>query len=87
MKITHHFGQQNMVKGVPVGTYIKETVFEPGEVIPMHAHVFGHLSVLCSGMAYVEVDGEEHAVIGPKVLEIQAGKKHTVKACTRLVWL
>lgn len=87
MRISHHFGQPRLIEGVPVGTYIKETIFEPGEVIPMHTHVMSHHSVLCSGMAIIEIDGEEHTVIGPKVIEIEAGKQHTVKAATRLCWL
>ena len=78
MKVTHHFG---------AGTYIKETEFGPGEDVPMHEHVHTHQSVLCQGWALLTVDGVATEIRGPKVLTIEAGHRHQVRALTPITWL
>lgn len=87
MKIDHHFGPQNPIQGVLVATYIKETVFSEGEDVPMHEHVHSHQSVLCSGSALLTVDGVPREIRGPRVINIEAGKSHKVRALTPITWL
>jgi quercetin dioxygenase-like cupin family protein len=78
MLITHHFSS---------GMYMKEANFDAGEWSEKHVHSHDHLSVLCSGIARVTIDGEPHTMRGPRVLTIKAGKVHQVFAITALTWL
>jgi quercetin dioxygenase-like cupin family protein len=84
--IEHFFGPKNDVQGVAVGTYVKLTHFAPGEKVPMHEHVHGHLSILCSGWAKVSIDGAETEMRGPCVIGIDGGKHHEIRALSRISW-
>ncbi len=68
------------------GLYAKETFIPAGVMLSQHKHCFDHLSILASGSALVEVDGEEKEFFGPCVLEIKANKEHCVTAITDVVW-
>ena len=75
--ITHHFVG---------GLYAKETRIPAGVTLTQHVHLFDHLSALMQGTASVEVDGERVTHTAPVLLTIKAGKVHTVKAVTDVVW-
>jgi len=75
--IQHHFGG---------GVYAKETHIPAGVVLTQHRHQFDHLSVLASGTAIVEVDGQLRTLAGPTCIVIEAGKVHSVTAVTPVTW-
>ena len=58
-----------------------------GHFVMSHKHKYDHLSVLASGTVTVEVDGRETWMEGPAVVNVSAGKHHTVKAVTDAVWM
>ncbi len=76
--IKHHFA---------AGTYIKETFIPAGITLTQHIHSYDHLSVLVSGKAIVEVNGEPKIYDTYMVMNIEAGKRHKVVAVTDVVWL
>lgn len=77
LDITHHFGG---------GVYAKQTAIPAGLVLTQHVHKHDHLSVLASGIAAVSVDGVDTEHAGPACIVIAAGKVHSVRAVTDVVW-
>lgn len=51
-----------------------------GDIMPSHAHIFDHLTLLCNGSLNVTVDGVSTEFIAPHMIYIQAGKVHTLTA-------
>lgn len=78
MTVKHHF-----VGGV----YCKEMHIPPTHWRAGHRHSFDHLSVLASGRAIVEVDGERTEHVAPAVLTIAGKKVHTIIPLEPCVWL
>lgn len=78
MDVKHHF-----VGGI----YTKECHLPVGFKFDQHRHTFDHQSVLASGTAIVEVDGEKTTYTGPVILTIKARKIHSVTPITPCVWL
>ena len=75
--IVHHFVG---------GLYAKETHIPAGVTLTQHSHAFDHLSALMKGSAVVEVDGRRKLHDAPALLTIKAGKVHSVRAVTDVVW-
>ena len=75
--ISHHFGG---------GVYAKETLIPMGYTLTQHIHANDHLSILASGKAVVDVDGEPRTVDGPACLLIRAGRRHSVTSISDVVW-
>lgn len=75
--ITHHFGDRE---------YAKEICIAAGMFVGQHSHPYMHLGILAKGMAIVEVEGHEVAWHAPACIEIAAGKEHSIKAITDVVW-
>lgn len=69
------------------GIYTKECHLPVGYWFAQHRHSFDHQSVLVSGTAIVEVDGEQTEHTGPTILNIKAKKTHTIIPLTPVVWL
>ena len=69
--IAHHFSS---------GVYAKQVIIKEGFEILSHKHTFDHLSILSSGIAIVEVDGESQTYYAPAVIEIKAGEVHKIEA-------
>jgi quercetin dioxygenase-like cupin family protein len=76
--IKHHFAG---------GVYAREQTLEMGREVEKHVHDYDHLSVLCRGVAIMDIDGELHHLKGPCVLEVKAGQKHRITAVTDITWL
>lgn len=68
------------------GAFIKETRIPAGHVLVQHKHVYDHFSLLAEGVVEVEVDGVRVVYCGPKLITIEAGKHHGVKAVSDAVW-
>lgn len=75
--IKHHFA---------AGVYAREMTLEKDGEALTHEHKYDHLSVLGSGSAIVEVDGEMAVLHAPCVIEIKAGKAHRIQALTDITW-
>lgn len=78
MSVRHHF-----VGGI----YTKEMRLPVGRWFGQHRHSFDHQSILVSGRAIVEVDGERSEYEGPAILNIKARRFHTIIPLTPVVWL
>lgn len=68
------------------GVLAKETRIPAGHVLVQHKHVYDHFSLLAEGVVEVEVEGVRIVYSGPKLIVIEAGKHHGVKALTDTVW-
>jgi mannose-6-phosphate isomerase-like protein (cupin superfamily) len=79
----HMFVKHHFVGGI----YTKEMHIPPGFRLEQHRHTFDHQSILVSGDAIVEVDGEQTQYAGPSMLTIAAKKVHSIIALTPVVWL
>lgn len=77
LKIKHHFSG---------GVYAKQMHLPKGAWADTHEHKYDHMSVLASGLALVDIDGEKTIYTGPAVVHIAAGKKHRISALTDAVW-
>ena len=75
--VVHHFGG---------GVYAKEATIRAGSILVQHRHTYDHLSILASGRALLEVDGDRRELVGPTCVEIKAGKHHAIRALTDAVW-
>lgn len=75
--IKHHFSS---------GAYVREMRLAKDQQVDTHEHVYDHLSILGAGSVIVYLDGEMTVHHGPCVIEIKAGKKHSIKALTDIVW-
>jgi mannose-6-phosphate isomerase-like protein (cupin superfamily) len=78
IEVLHHFGP---------GFYVKECHIPGEQILEQHVHKFDHLSWLSAGSVVVEVDGKESLHQAPAMIEIPAGKQHTVRSLTDVVWL
>lgn len=77
MEVEHHFSG---------GVYAKQCIMQPGIKYEQHIHNFDHMSILSSGTALIEVDGVEKTLNGPTVINVEAGKVHSVTPLTEIVW-
>ncbi|MHB9838524.1 hypothetical protein Q8F57_027220 [Paraburkholderia terrae] len=75
--IRHHFS---------AGVYVREMTLGLDGEVETHEHVYDHFGILGSGSVIVELDGEMAVYHGPCVIEITAGKKHSIRALTDIVW-
>jgi len=77
LQIVHHFSS---------GVYARQMTLPAGHFAVTHAHDYDHLSILASGRAVVETDGETVEYIAPACIEIKAGINHKVMALEDVVW-
>lgn len=75
--VKHHFS---------AGVYVREMALQSGGHVETHEHVYEHFGILGAGSVTVDLDGEETVHHGPCVIEIRAGKKHSIRALTDIVW-
>lgn len=75
--IRHHFS---------AGIYVREATLARDGEVQTHEHVYDHFGILGAGSVIVELDGEMSVYHGPCVIEIRAGKKHSIRALTDIVW-
>ena len=75
--IHHHFS---------AGVYAKETRIPAGYLCVQHKHKFDHLSVLATGSVELKVDDKVLVVHAPACLTIVAGKVHSIRAITDVMW-
>lgn len=68
------------------GYYIKKCLLPPGITFAQHRHTHDHQSKLISGIAKVEVDGNETIYKSPCELTIKARKIHSVTPITECEW-
>ena len=80
--IRHHFAGQDQAKGV----YAKELHIPAGFHIVSHKHLYDHISILASGVAWLHQGGASRLAHGPCAVTIPAGQAHSVHAVTDLVW-
>lgn len=76
--VAHHFSDH---------LYCKELIIKKGFRAKQHVHKYDHLSVLAKGSAIVTVDDEDRVYHAPAVINIEAGKQHSVTALNDVVWL
>lgn len=62
------------------GIYAKHVRIHDGYSVVSHKHKFDHMSLLSSGCAIVEVDGDQQTYYAPAVISVSAGKAHSVTA-------
>jgi len=77
LQIVHHFSS---------GVYARQMTLPAGHFAVTHAHDYDHLSILASGRAVVETEGETVEYIAPACIEIKAGINHKVMALEDVVW-
>lgn len=77
--IKHHFSAG--------GVYAREQTLPAGHTVDKHVHDYDHLSYLGQGTALVDIEGELTVLQGPCMLEVKAGKTHTIQAITPITWL
>jgi quercetin dioxygenase-like cupin family protein len=77
MDVAHAFGG---------GMYIKQCNLKQGFTYGQHKHAHDHLSILASGVADIEVDGQKTRFVGPIMVTIVAGKAHSITAVTPVLW-
>jgi hypothetical protein len=75
--IKHHFS---------TGVYIREMGLRAQHYAETHKHEYDHFGILGSGSAAVALDGAVTVHEGPCVIEIKAGKEHTITALTDITW-
>jgi quercetin dioxygenase-like cupin family protein len=75
--IVHHFSD---------GLYAKQMMIPQGFLAGMHAHVYGHLSILAKGKVVVRTDFEEKEYSAPACIEIKSGILHTIEALEDSQW-
>ena len=77
MLIHHHFSS---------GVYAKEARIPAGYLCVQHKHKFDHLSILATGSVELLVDDKVSVVHAPACLTIEAGKVHSIRAITDVMW-
>lgn len=75
--IKHHFS---------AGVYVREATLREGKAVDTHEHVYDHFGILGAGSVIVDLDGEMSVHHGPCVIEIKAGKKHSIRALSDITW-
>jgi quercetin dioxygenase-like cupin family protein len=68
------------------GVFAIETRFPPGLALGAHRHDHGHLSILASGTARVQIGTDVFEMTGPCVVSIPPDTEHMVEAVTPLTW-
>src|SRR5262245_50072941 len=69
------------------GIYIIQTQLQPGAEVVQHLHKYDHLSVIPrGGRVELDIEGEKRILIGPCSVVIAAGKRHSVRALTPVLW-
>lgn len=76
-EVLHHFGG---------GVYAKQAFIPAGSVVGKHKHDYDHLSILASGVAQIETDGDVKEINGPICVTIAKDKYHMISALTDCVW-
>jgi quercetin dioxygenase-like cupin family protein len=67
--------------------FVVETVAKAGMMLQSHQHAHGHLSVLVSGTALVDIDGHTEQMTGYRLVTIPPGVRHSICAVTDVIWL
>ena len=67
--------------------FVVETKAEAGYKLTSHEHKHSHLSVLVSGTAEVNVDGDIKTYSGYNIITVPKDTVHEVIAVTDIVWL
>jgi quercetin dioxygenase-like cupin family protein len=62
------------------GVYCKEVTIKDDCEIMQHKHEYDHMSVLVSGCAVVDCEGDIQTYYAPEIIKIKAGKNHSVTA-------
>jgi quercetin dioxygenase-like cupin family protein len=75
--IVHHFSD---------GLYAKQMIILKGFLAGMHAHTYGHLSILAKGKVIVRTDFEEKEYSAPACIEIKSSILHTIEALEDCHW-
>ena len=75
--IVHHFSD---------GLYAKQMMIPKGFLAGMHAHTYGHLSILTKGKVIVRTDFEEKEYSAPACIEIKSSILHTIEALEDCHW-
>jgi quercetin dioxygenase-like cupin family protein len=75
--IVHHFSD---------GLYAKQMMIPKGFLAGMHAHTYGHLSILAKGKVIVRTDFEEKEYSAPACIEIKSSILHTIEALEDCHW-
>ena len=78
VEIEHHWIAEEV--------YSKRAVVQPGAILSKHIHPFDHASALIRGTVTLEIDGVSQEITGPRMLLVEAGKFHTIRAVTEVVW-
>lgn len=78
IEITHHFITDEL--------YSKRATFPADRLLTQHVHKFDHASALVRGTVLLTIDGVATEVTGPKMIMIEAGKQHSVRSLTPVVW-
>jgi len=78
--IIHHWPSKDNA------VYIKQMHLPRGHYAETHKHEYDHFGLLASGHAIVEMDGVKTEYLGPCVIEIEAGKTHTITALEDITW-
>lgn len=70
------------------GVYVIQTLLHPGAEVVQHVHKYDHLSIIPrNGRVELMVEGEDpRTLTGPCSVVIEAGKKHSVRALTPVLW-
>ena len=68
------------------GVYAKEARIPAGYLCVQHKHKFDHLSILATGSVELLVDDKVSVVHAPACLTIEAGKVHSIRAITDVMW-
>lgn len=72
---------------IGAGVYVLQVQMRRGWEVEQHVHEYDHLAVIpFEGRVELTVDGEMQKLTGPCSLVIAAGKSHSVKALTDVVW-
>lgn len=62
------------------GVYCKEIILKNDCEVLQHKHEYDHMSILTTGCVVVDCDGEVESYFAPAIIEIKAGKNHSVTA-------
>jgi quercetin dioxygenase-like cupin family protein len=72
---------------IGAGVYVLQVQLRRGWHVEQHSHKYDHLAVIPSeGRAVLTVEGEERTLTGPCSVVIEAGKSHSVRALTDMIW-
>lgn len=79
VEIEHHF--------VADEVYLKRTIIHRAGIdLTQHAHLYDHASALVKGAVRLCVEGTSCDITAPRMLLIEAGKRHSLITLTPTVW-